>query len=513
MSGSEHPLDFVFHPRHVAVVGASPGAMGMSGGFVAGFIDMGFKGPIYPINPRYEEVAGLKCYPSVRDVPTDVDYVVSSVPAPIVPRMVEDCGAKNVRVIHFFTAGFTETGEEERIELQESVIRRTKELGIRAIGPNCMGLYVPGSGLSFNQGFPREAGNVGLISQSGANASEFVGQGGGRGLRFSKVISYGNAADLCEADFFDYIAEDPETEIVAAYLEGVRDGRRFVQALKKCAALKPVVILKGGRTAAGGRATQSHTASLAGPIRIFDSVCRQAGVIRVDGMDELVDLVIAFRDVKKLSGPNACLIVGGGGRSVLSADDVAAEGLDVPHLPPETQAQLREFTPIAGTSIRNPIDSSMGFRGADDDSAMKTLQIAASASNIDFVLYNTGMGWGPRRPAVPAGATPAEPGAQPAPRRGRRAAGGAPGDPFAGIDFEAMARRQIDNIISARKDVGKPIILSISPPGSAQAFPGYEAMTSAASDAGIAVFPTVRRAALALSRLLQWERMQGEIHS
>ncbi len=115
----------------------------MGGGFLTGFTDQGFDGPVYPVNPRYEEIQGIRCYPSLRDVPTDVDYVVSSVPAPVVPQMIEDCGAKHVKVIHFFTAGFTETGEEERIELQQSIIERTRELGIRAIGPNCMGLYVP----------------------------------------------------------------------------------------------------------------------------------------------------------------------------------------------------------------------------------------------------------------------------------------------------------------------------------------------------------------------------------
>ena len=502
MAGSTHPLDYIFHPTSLAIVGASASG-GMPGGFVQAIIDMGFKGPIYPVNPRYEEIAGLKCYPGLRDVPTDVDYVISSVPAPIVPQMVEDCGVKNVKTIHFFTAGFTETGEEERIELQQTVIERTKQLGIRAIGPNCMGLYVPEAGLAFGGGFPKEKGNVALISQSGANASEFVSMGAARGLRFSKVISYGNAADLCEADFFDYIAEDPDSEIVASYMEGVRDGRRFVTALKKAAARKPVVILKGGRTVAGGRATQSHTASLAGPITIFDALCRQAGAIRVESMDELIDMVIAFKTLKRLAGPNACLIVGGGGRSVLSADDVAAEGLDVPHLPPETQEKLREFTPIAGTSIRNPIDSSMGFQGAGDDAAVKTLSLAAEASNIDFVLYNTGMGgWRPGgRPGQQAGQAPETP-QSPQPAE--------PTQAMRSFDPEAMARRQIDNITGVQEKVGKPIILVLGTPNNAGGFPSYQAMLDLATEAGLAVFPTIRRAAQALSRLLRWQQLRED---
>lgn len=485
---STHPLEFLFRPASVAVVGASQSG-GMGGGFLPAIIDMGFKGPIYPVNPRYEELHGLKCYPILRDVPTDVDYVISSVPAPIVPQLVEDSAAKKVKAIHFFTAGFSETGDDERAELEVSVIQRTRELGIRVLGPNCMGLYVPDMGLSFMANFPKEKGNVAMISQSGANASEFINTGAGRGLRYSKVISYGNAADLCEADLFDYIAEDDESQIVASYMEGVRDGPGFVQALKKAARRKPVAILKGGRTEAGGRATRSHTASLAGPIKVFDGLCRQAGAIRVESMDELVDMVVAFKYVKKLAGPRAALIVGGGGRSVLSADDVNAEGLEVPHLPEETQAELREFTPIAGTSIRNPIDAAMGSTG---EQSQKTLQIVAGAPNIDFVLFSGGWG-GPGGPAAgsrPGAAGSAEPGAPPDPRE--------------------AAKRQIDNLASVQREVGKPVIFVASVPGSAQAFASMQALQEEATAAGIAVFPGMRRAALALARLRQWQQLQEE---
>ncbi len=492
---SPHPLEFLFHPRSVAVAGASASGGGMGSGFLQSLIQMGFQGPVYPINPRYEEVAGLKCYASLRDVPTDVDYVISSVPAAIVPQLVEDCAVKNVRAIHFFTAGFSETGDEERTELEHSVIQRTRDLGIRVIGPNCMGLYVPDVGLGFmGGGFPKEKGDVALISQSGANASEFIGSGAARGLRFSKVVSYGNAADLCEADFFDYIADDPETSFVASYMEGVRDGRRFFQALKKAAAHKPVAILKGGRTEAGGRATRSHTASLAGPIAVFDALCRQCGAVRVEGMDELIDMIVAFKTVKALSGPRAALIVGGGGRSVLSADDVNAEGLEVPHLPEETQAQLREFTPIAGTSVRNPIDSAMG---ASADQGTRTLRLVAEASNIDFVLYSGG-GW-------PGGGM-----------GGQGWMGGGPRDPSAtpaqapAFDPEAAARRQIETLATVQRETGKPIIMVSNPPGNAAAFASAQALQQAATEAGIAIFPGMRRAALALVRLWRWQRLREE---
>jgi len=484
----EHPLEYIFHPRSVAIAGASQGTGGMGGGgFLASILDQGFAGPIYPVNPRYDEIQGLKCYPSLRDCPTDVDYVISSVPAAAVPQLVEDCAAKHVKVIHFFTAGFSETGDEERAELEQTVIRRAKDLGIRVIGPNCMGLYVPG-GLAFFVGFPKEKGDIALLSQSGANASEFVNAGAARGLRYSKAISYGNAADLCEADFFDYIAEDPETSVVASYLEGVRDGRRFVTALKKAASRKPVVILKGGRTEAGGRATRSHTASLAGPIRVFDALCRQAGAVRVESMDELVDMMIAFKYVRRLSGPNAVLIVGGGGRSVLSADDVNAEGLEVPYLPEATQALLREFTPVAGTSIRNPIDAAMG---STPDAQVKTLRIAAEAPNIDFVLFSGGFG-GPGGPRPPSQVPPAQ---TPDPAR---------------ADPAEAARRQVEMLVRVQRESGKPVVLVSGPPANAAAFANFIALQEEAAGAGIAMFPSMRRAALALRRLLDWQRLRED---
>jgi acyl-CoA synthetase (NDP forming) len=456
----------------------------MAGSFVPAIVQMGFAGPVYPVNPRYQEIHGLKCYPRLLDVPGDVDYVISSVPAAVVPQLVEESGRKGVRAIHFFTAGFSETGEEERAELEENVIERAKALGIRVIGPNCMGLYVPEAGLAFSGGFPREKGTVALVSQSGANASEFVSSGAQRGLRYSKVISYGNAADLCEADFFDYLAGDPDTEVIASYIEGVRDGRRFVAALKKAARAKPVAILKGGRTEAGGRATRSHTASLAGPIAVFDGLCRQAGAVRVESMEELVDMAIAFRTIGRLPGPRAGVIVGGGGRSVLTADEVNSEGLEVPPLTEETQRQLREFTPIAGTSIRNPVDTMAGW-GGNQEEMRRTLEIVAGAPNLDFVLY---MGGGP-----------------PGPWRGGPAG---PHDPP--FDPAEAAQRQVRGLAEAQAAAGKPIVVVAGTPSNAEGLAYAQALSEEAMAGGIAVFASARRAAVALARLRLRQRLLAD---
>jgi acyl-CoA synthetase (NDP forming) len=202
---SEHPLEPIFHPRGVALVGVPSGGASMSGGFLAALLEQGYqeRGGLYPVNPKMEEVQGLRCYPTLLDTPDPVDHVISLVPARVVPGLVDQVIAKKARSIHFFTAGFSETGDEEMATLERDMVARLTGAGVRVIGPNCMGLYVPGVGLSFMQGFPKEPGNVMLVSQSGANAGDVVHGLGRRGVRFSKGISFGNGADLRAHHFFD----------------------------------------------------------------------------------------------------------------------------------------------------------------------------------------------------------------------------------------------------------------------------------------------------------------------
>lgn len=471
---SVHPLEEIFYPRGIAVIGASarirPGGQGAIGqGFLMAIREMGFQGGLYPVNPNYPEVMGLKCYPTLLDVPGPVDHVIFSVRAHLVPQILDHCIEKGVRSIHFFTAGFHETGDEERARLEQEIISRLRQAGIRVIGPNCMGLYCPETGLSFMPGFPTQPGNVAFISQSGANAGDFVRTGEARGLRYSKVISYGNASDLTESDFFEYCAADPKTDIIGAYIEGVKDGRRFLEVLREAASRKPVVILKGGRTEAGGRAANSHTGSLAGSIAVFDALCRQLGAVRVESMDELVDTVVAFRYLKPPAGRNVCLVGGGGGTAVLASDDVAAAGLEVPHLPESVQEKLREFTPIAGTSVRNPIDSNVIF---DVQSLQHTLRLAATAANIDMIIYYTGAGWGPPR--------------------------GGDFDPSRRLRESVSAMKQV------REESGKPIIIVARTPLDARSMEATVAFQERCWQEGFPVFPSVSRAVRAVARMMEW---------
>ncbi|MBI2767859.1 MAG: CoA-binding protein [Chloroflexi bacterium] len=467
-------LDFVFHPRSIAIAGVSAReGMGFGGGgFVTSLQEIGFQGPIYLIHPTAPAIRGLKCYARLTDIPDQVDYVISSVPARHVAGLLEDCITKGVRVLHLFTAGFTETGDAERAKMEQAVIARARQAGIRLIGPNCMGLYVPSARLAMMQGQTASPGPVGMVSQSGMNAGEFVRYAMPRGIRCSKVISFGNGADLKAADFLDYLTDDPETEIIVAYLEGIQDGPRLARAVRRAGAAKPLAILKSGRTEAGSRAASSHTASLAGSAKVFDALCRQAGALRVESLEELVDVAVTFRFVKHLGGPNVVVVGGGGGASVLAADDLDAAGLEVPPLLNETQEALAKVTQEAGTSIRNPIDSMNMW---DDKNFEGTLLPCATAPNIDVVLYHTSFGMGP-------GARFADP-------RGRMA-------------------RQTESLRRIQEESGKPIVVAIRAPTTDEAFQQTNEMQEMLWRNGIAVYPSIARAGHALANLLRWQRMR-----
>ncbi|MBI3953037.1 MAG: CoA-binding protein [Chloroflexi bacterium] len=390
MAPGEHPLEFIFQPRSIAVAGASP-ERGRSGNeYVRQLQHYGFRGPIYPVHPEATTVEGLPVYRSVLDAPGPVDYVISCVPAAALPQLVDECGRKGVRALHAFTGRFRETGRPEAAALEQEVRRRARRAGLRLIGPNCMGLYVPRQGIGFKYNFPHEPGPVAFLSQSGGNCAELVYRGSLRGLRFSKVISYGNGLDLTESDFLDYLAADPETAVVGAYMEGVQDGRRLLAALQHLAASKPVVVLKGGRTRAGARSVSSHTGSLAGATAVWDVACRQAGAIQVSDLEEMIDLLVAFRFLKPVQGLGVGVVGGGGGRTVQSADDCEAAGLTVVPLPPDVREKLRPLAPAFADWIGNPLDISI-LAGANVLPEMVKLMGGHPA--FDAIIANVGEDW------------------------------------------------------------------------------------------------------------------------
>lgn len=388
---ADHPMDPIFHPRGIAIVGVpstKPDSGGAPGSFLGSLLELGYEKEhgLYPVNPKMTEIDGLPVYPSLLDTPDPVDHVISMVPARVVPMLVDQCVEKGVRSLHLFTAGFAETGDPELIAQEDALIKKLTDNGIRAIGPNCMGIYVPDEQIAFMNGFPSEPGNVFLISQSGANAGDIVHGLARRGVRFSKGVSFGNGADVKAHHLLDYAAADPQTEVIVAYMEGVQEGRQFFQALKRAARVKPTVILKGGIHEAGARAANSHTGSLAGSIQIFEAATRQTGAIRAETMDDLQDIVVTLTtSAKNVRGTGVVLVSGGGGYAVLASDAIATAGLDVPQMPQSTIDALREFIPVAGTSVNNPIDTNV--RGEEDQ--RRTLEIVACAAPADVVFTNS----------------------------------------------------------------------------------------------------------------------------
>lgn len=342
------------------MVGASNDIKSFGYHYLRHLLDFGYRGQIYPVNPHSDDVLGIKAYHTLRETPTPVDLVICCIPAPRVLDLLDECHQQGVKVIQLFTAGFGETGRDHAAMLEREILHRARALGIRLVGPNCMGLYSPGQGISFDYDLPRHAGSVSAIFQSGGGAGEFVRYAALRGIRFSKVLSYGNATDLNESDFLEYFAHDPETRVVAAYIEGIKDGRKFLDALCKLAsANKPTVILKGGRSPAGSRSAASHTASLSGSRRIWETAISQAGALEARGLDELIDLVVAFSFLPAGLGRRVGIIGGGGGRSVLAADEAEEEGLEVISLPPAIRKQVKTRAPQLLGWLTNPVDCSI----------------------------------------------------------------------------------------------------------------------------------------------------------
>ena len=382
-------LDAVFNLKSVAIVGVAKEDEFNTGRlFLNHIIEYGFKGPIYLVNPKGGEAFGIKIYPQLKDIPGPVDYVISCIRAPLVPQLIKDSAAKGVKAVCVFTSGFSEFGTQQGRDLELEIKRLAELTGVRVIGPNCLGIHSPKANFSFAPDFPKESGRVAFLCQSGGNTMYLVRAAAARGIRFSKVISYGNAADIDETDLLSYFQQDQETEIVAAYIEGIRDGQRFYRTLKAMSATKPVVILKGGRTQAGSAVAASHTASLAGSDRVWKDMVRQAGAIGVDTLDELADLLVTLLYLPPLGGKRVAMVGVGGGAGVLATDDWDENGFVLPKLPePIRQAWRTALGNDAGTILSNPVDiPHMGFGQEPFLTALAKLH---AFDGIDLLVFHT----------------------------------------------------------------------------------------------------------------------------
>ncbi|MCP4756124.1 MAG: CoA-binding protein [Proteobacteria bacterium] len=386
-------FDAMFHPKSVAVVGASrknPDSQGWLGMF-GQIKQFGYTGRLYPINPKAEEIEGLKAYPDLVSLPEPAELVVVTVPAPAVPAALRDCVASGSRNVHIFSSGFKETGEEPGLSLQKEIEEIAVEGRLRVVGPNCMGLYVPKSRIVTWRDASPKSGPVAFISQSGGHAGDFTHYASQLGIYFSKVISFGNALTLDSTDFLDYLADDPDTEIIAMYLEGVKDGRKLLSQVREINKSKPVVILKGGLTESGARAAASHTGSMAGGESIWKALYEQTGAIRADSLEDMAEVIQALLHLKPATGRRVAVLGTGGGVSVAAADACARAGLDLLPFEGRLLKDLRALIPPAGNMIRNPIDAEIVF--ADEEALDRVFGLINAEKNVDLIVVALHLDW------------------------------------------------------------------------------------------------------------------------
>ena len=347
--------DPFFNPSSVAVVGASrkPGKVGHE--VVRNILNSGYKGDVYPINPEATEILGLRCVPSLLDVPDPIDLVIVAVPASIVLKIAEDAGKKNVKGLIILSAGFKESGSEGA-KLERELTGICQKSGIRVLGPNCLGLidtYTP-LNASFAPEMPK-AGSIAFISQSGALGTAVLDWALTQDIGFSKFVSLGNKADINETDMIEALVDDPYSKVIILYIEGISDGNRFLKVAKEASMRKPIVVLKSGVSQAGARAASSHTGALAGSDIAFNVAFLEAGVMRVETAEELFDLAEALSTQPIPKGSNVAIVTNAGGPGILATDACEKYGLKVAPMSPEVVATLREkLNPASG--FFNPVD-------------------------------------------------------------------------------------------------------------------------------------------------------------
>jgi len=378
-------LDGFFKPNAVVVIGASreEGKVGFS--IVDNLVKGSFSGPIYPVNPKATEIRGLKCYPDLSQVPDGAELAVLVIPPKVCIPTLEACVAKGIRSAVVISAGFKEVGGEGA-EIEKALRVRVRELRIRVVGPNCLGIIDTKSRLNatFAAGMP-PVGEIAFFSQSGALCTAILDWAIGNDVGFSKFISLGNKADTSEVDFIEALAADPETRVIIGYIEGVENGQRFMAAARAASKVKPLIIVKSGGTAAGARAASSHTGTLAGSEKAFSAAFRQSGVIRAESIEELFNFARAFATQPLPKGPRLCIVTNAGGPGIIAADAVERSTVKMATLQPETVERLRAALPPTA-ALYNPVDV---IGDAKDDRYRAALEAVAADPNVEGVLALT----------------------------------------------------------------------------------------------------------------------------
>ena len=470
----------IFYPKSIAVIGASADGKSFGHKWVRALISAGFEAPIYPISYGGGTIAGLEISSALTSVPGEVDYVIASVSRQSVLGLLDDCIGKKVKAIQFFTAGFSEIGTRQGWELEEQMVAKARQGGIRIIGPNCIGIYCPEHRIPLGPsplGKVGIGGSVGFVSQSGGVAAKLVEVGIARSINYSKGVSFGNGIDLDASDFLQYLTADTKTTVIGAYLEGTRDGRRFFDTVKEVTKVKPLVIWKGGRTEVGAQAAMSHTGSLASSAGVWSAMLKQVGAIEVHSLEELSDALLMFQHLGDWRGSNVAIVGGladGGGGISVSASDICTEaGLNVPPLSGRTRDELTKLLGDVGGIFRNPIDVSQA-QSRDPSALSRAVQLILEDPIVELVLVQEDV------------------------------------DVLLSYSSLKEFERINDFFIEIRGRQSKPLLI-VLPPGSSE--PERLDLERRLSKASIAVFPTMEWAAKAIVAINSWSGFKGGAES
>jgi acyl-CoA synthetase (NDP forming) len=372
----------LFDPESIAIIGASKSPYKWGNWMVSRPILSGYRGGIYPVNPKESTIHGLKVHRSLGAIPEPVEMAIITLPAPQVPDAMKECAKKGVRVAIVISAGFAETGSEGQ-RLQDQVLSIARKAGIRFMGPNVMGMWSSPSRFNTAFRFTPPSGHISFVSQSGTMGGYLLEVACAKGYGFNKFISAGNQADLDVVDYIAYLGQDPETRVIVLYLEGIKDGGHFVNVTREVTRKKPIIVHKAGFTEHGARATLSHTASVAGSDEIFESVCRQSGLIRTYDVIHAFDLAEALVKQPLPRGNRVGIIAAGGGYCVVTTDACAHLGLEVPEFPKETISRVQKLLLPHAPPPKNPIDLAADMRPL---SIANVAEIVAQQECVDGII-------------------------------------------------------------------------------------------------------------------------------
>ncbi|HOW59583.1 MAG TPA: acetate--CoA ligase family protein [Candidatus Omnitrophota bacterium] len=388
MTSKKKDLKALFEPQVIAVVGASRRTEAVGYAILKNLLQTGYKGRIYPVNPKADEILGVKCIPTVAEIPEAIDQAIFIIPGAAVPPELEACAKKGAKAAIIISAGFREIGGEG-IRLEKEVKKIADDYGISVLGPNCLGLINNDPKLSMNASFAGtipKPGNIAFVSQSGALGTAMLDYARGENIGFSKFISLGNKVDVTELEILQYLKDDPNTDVIMMYLEDVVNGSGFIEVAREITGdivkTKPILVIKSGRTAQGAKAASSHTGSLMGSDEVYDAVFMQSGVMRMDSAEEMFGLAIVFANQPLMKGNRVAIVTNAGGPGIMATDACVKFGLQMAEMSPATVIKLKEKLPPT-SNFSNPIDV---IGDAQHDRYEHALRVVIADPNVDGVL-------------------------------------------------------------------------------------------------------------------------------